>query len=322
MSWKKKLIAGSSLATLSTVTIHLINKIIFLSATVDNLLSNPSGTYYEWNFGKVYYTKQGNGSPLLLVHDLSAYSSGYEWNKISKKLAETYAVYTIDLPGCGRSDKPNITYTNYLFVQFLLDFIKHVIGEKTKVIVTGKSCSFVTGACQTETDVIDEMIFINPTAMKELNRIPNKRSKMLAWMINTPVFGTFFYNIFVKEKNIETLFKEKYFYLPENVTSEMIKTYYECCHSGGAVCKYLFSSQVGHYTTVNIKHCLSSINNNIFIISGEDPSDQETAEEYKTVLPSIEITSIKETKYLPHLEAPGKFLEQVAILFSQEEEPL
>ena len=70
MSWKKKLIAGSSLATLSTVTIHLINKIIFLSATVDNLLSNPSGTYYEWNFGKVYYTKQGNGSPLLLVHDL------------------------------------------------------------------------------------------------------------------------------------------------------------------------------------------------------------------------------------------------------------
>ena len=145
---------------------------------------------------------------------------------------------------------------------------------------------------------------------------------MLAWMINTPVFGTLFYNIFVKEKNIETLFKEKYFYLPENVTSEMIKTYYECCHSGGAVCKYLFSSQVGHYTTVNIKHCLSSINNNIFIISGEDSSDQEAAEEYKTVLPSIEITSIKETKYLPHLEAPGKFLEQVAILFSQEEEPL
>lgn len=323
MSWKKKLIAGSSLAVLSTVTIHLINKFIFLSATSNNLLSEPTGNYYEWRFGKIYYTKKGNGSPLLLIHDLSIYSSGYEWNRISDKLADHYTVYTIDLPGCGRSDKPNITYTNYLFVQFLLDFIKHVIGEKAKVIATGESCSFVTGVCQTESEAIDEMIFINPASMRELNRIPNKRSKMLTWMINTPVFGTFFYNIFVKEKNIETLFKEKYFYHPENITSGMIKTYYECSHLGGSVCKYLFSSQVGHYTTINIKHCLGSINNNIFIINGERPSDQEAAEEYKTILPSIEITSIEETKYLPHLEAPEKFIEQVDILFSQqEEEPL
>ena len=103
----------------------------------------------------------------------------------------------------------------------------------------------------------------------------------------------------------------------------MIKTYYECSHSGGAVCKYLFSSQIGRYTTVNMKHCLNSINNSIFIISGEEDLYQETAEEYKEILPSIEVASIKGTKYLPQLEEPDKFLEQVNILFSQqEEEPL
>lgn len=323
MSWKKKLVAGTSLAVLSTVTVHLINKFIFLSATVDDLLNNPPGSFYEWKFGRIYYTKKGEGTPLLLIHDLSVYSSGYEWNKIAKDLSKNYTVYTIDLPGCGRSDKPNITYTNYLFVQLVLDFIKHVIGEKTKIISTGESCSFTAGACQTEPDIIDEMIFINPIDIKQLGRIPNKRSKMLTWIINTPVFGTFLYNMFVKEKNIESLFKEKYFYHSENVTSEMIKTYYECSHSGGAVCKYLFSSQIGRYTTVNMKHCLNSINNSIFIISGEEDLYQETAEEYKEILPSIEVASIKGTKYLPQLEEPDKFLEQVNILFSQqEEEPL
>ena len=103
----------------------------------------------------------------------------------------------------------------------------------------------------------------------------------------------------------------------ENVTSEMIKTYYESSHSGGAISKYLLSSQMGHYTTVNLKHCLSSINNSIYILHGEDPSYQEAAEEYRSILPSVEIASIEETRYLPQMEAPEKFLEQVQILFSK-----
>lgn len=317
MSWKKKLAAGASLAALGTVTIHLINKFIFLSATVGDLLGNPPGTWYDWKFGKVYYTKQGNGAPLLLIHDLSVCSSGYEWNKIVKELSKTNTVYVIDLPGCGRSDKLNITYTNYMFVQLVQDFIKHVIGEKSSIIATGESCSFVVGACQTDPSLIDEMIFVNPKDIKSLGRIPGKRSRTLTWMINTPVFGTFLYNMLVKEEHIESLFRKEYFFHPENVTSEMIKTYYESSHSGGAISKYLLSSQMGHYTTVNLKHCLSSINNSIYILHGEAPSCQETAEEYRSILPSVEIASIKETRYLPQMEAPEKFLEQVQILFSK-----
>ena len=46
MSWKKKLAAGTALLGLSTLTIHMINKFVYFSATLDNLLSNPSGSYY------------------------------------------------------------------------------------------------------------------------------------------------------------------------------------------------------------------------------------------------------------------------------------
>ena len=57
--------------------------------------------------GNIYYTKCGSGKPLLLIHDLHFASSGYEWESIREQLSRSYTVYTLDLLGCGRSEKPN-----------------------------------------------------------------------------------------------------------------------------------------------------------------------------------------------------------------------
>lgn len=102
--------------------------------------------YYEWLFGKVRYTKKGNGNPLLLIHDLAPGSSSYEFSRISSELAKTNEVYILDLPGYGLSDKQNITYTNFLYVELVTDFIKNVIGKKTDVITSGDS-SIAIMAC-------------------------------------------------------------------------------------------------------------------------------------------------------------------------------
>ena len=88
-----------------------------------DLLKSTASNYYNWRFGKIYYTKQGTGSPVLLIHDLTIYSSAYEWEALVKQLEKNHTVYCIDLPGCGRSDKQHITYTNYLYVQAISDFI-------------------------------------------------------------------------------------------------------------------------------------------------------------------------------------------------------
>ena len=79
---------------------------------------------------------------------MDAESSGVEWKKVAAILAEKYTVYTVDLLGCGRSEKPNITYTNFLYVQMLTDFIKHIIGEKADVVATGESAAIAVMACE------------------------------------------------------------------------------------------------------------------------------------------------------------------------------
>ena len=135
MSIKKKLGTAAIFTGALLGTMHVVNRIFNYISTADNLLNNDNYEYYDWRFGEIAYKKSGSGKPVLLIHDLNVCSSLYEWNKIEKRLSKTNTVYRLDLLGCGCSDRPILTYTNYLYVQLITDFIKHIIGEKTDIIV-------------------------------------------------------------------------------------------------------------------------------------------------------------------------------------------
>lgn len=316
MDWKKKLTTCTALLILSTLIAYIINKFIYFMATVDNFLEKRKGSYYEWRFGNIFYTKQGEGTPILLIHDLNACSSEYEWNKIAANLAKTNTVYTLDLLGCGKSDKPNLTYTNYLYVQLITEFVKQIIGEKTDVIATGSSGSFVLMACKNDETIINKVMLINPDNIAVLAKNPTKRTKILKLLISIPVIGTLLYNILHSKESIEQTCISDYFYNIQALDEELIKTYHESSHNTNIGSKYLFASIKGRYTNVNITECLKNLNNSIFIITGDgNPVYQENAKQYQNLMPSIEIQGIEKTKHLPQIESPKKLLEQIHILF-------
>ena len=101
---------------------HIYNRVVDSNAERKNALKVDNGHYYKWKEGNIFYTKTGTGEPILLIHDTDSGASGEEWAKVAKKLAKNNTVYTIDLLGCGLSEKPNLTYTNYLYVQLLTDY--------------------------------------------------------------------------------------------------------------------------------------------------------------------------------------------------------
>jgi len=133
MNTKNKIMTCLMLSAGGAVSLALLNKYIQFSATSRGLTREENSLCYKWRLGNIYYTKCGSGKPLLLIHDLHFASSGYEWESIREQLSRSYTVYTLDLLGCGRSEKPNLTYTNYLFVQLICDFIKSEIGHRTKI---------------------------------------------------------------------------------------------------------------------------------------------------------------------------------------------
>ncbi|OKZ64812.1 MAG: alpha/beta hydrolase [Clostridium sp. 42_12] len=291
------------LTTMTTISIYGINKAISVSSIRKNLLKSDNGKFFTWRYGEIFYTKQGKGSPVLLIHDLNPASSSYEWEKCIKHLAKNHTV------GCGQSDKPNMTYSNYLFVQLITDFIKNVIGEKADIITTGNSASFTLMACNMNPEHFNKIIVLNPTNLVELCASPNKEKNALKFLIDLPVIGTLIYNIAFCGKNIKNLFEEKYYYKGHMVSTKTLDTYYESAHLQNSRGKYLLSSIKANYTNINIVHALKKINNSIYLVgSREQNGITEIMNSYVAYNPSIEASYVDNSKYLPQLECPERLL--------------
>lgn len=309
--WQKAgLIIGVAGATLTTA--HLINKMIFAGSVSKDITGTDDTHIFSWNFGDISYIKRGCGSPVLLVHDLMPYSSSYEWKDIIDKLSENHTVYAIDLLGCGHSAKPNITYTTYLYVQLLTDFVKKVIGKRTDVIVTGDSVPMVVMSCYCDDSLYNRLIFINPENIGKSVLGPRKNSNIIRNLLNSPIIGTMIYNICVSKKKINKLFSNELF-SNNNVSREtIIDAYYENAHLGGSNAKCLYNSIACRYTTSNIIKAISEINNSIFIIGGGRVDRiSSTIRDYFDLNPSIEFCVIEEVNKLPQLEAPTELLEHI-----------
>ena len=317
-SMKKNITHFFVLTALAAGTVHLINRFINVTAEMKNILKTENGNYYDWKNGSIYYTKRGTGSPVLLVHDLSPLSSSYEWCRFSKKLEKEHTVYTIDLLGCGRSEKPYLTYTNYLYVQLITDFVKNVIKKQPDVIATGSSISFVTLAQNMDKDLFSRIIAINPPLPDSFNHTPDKYSTLKKTLLELPIIGTFAYNVMTHESNIRKLFADSYFYKSQLVSSKMLDAYYEASHMKCSHGKYLMASIEGQYLDNSINHALRGLEIPFYIIeSRNSPDAVSVSNSYTRLTPSVETAFISNTKMLPQLEAPDRTLSIINMLLQK-----
>jgi len=312
--WQKLgLVAGVCTATLTTA--HIINKIIFKTATSKGITNKRFYSTYPWKFGEISYSVTGEGKPLLLVHDLSAFSSSYEWDNVVDELSKKHTVYTIDLLGCGKSEKPNLTYTTYMYTQLLCDFINNVIKEKTDVIATNTSAPMVIASAFNYKDIFNKIILVSPESIKTAMLSPNNRSKITRVILETPIIGTLVYNICTTKANINNKLAANVFAKGE-VANDYLEAYYENSHLGGASSKHLFTSEQCRFTTVAIARLLAAIDNCIYIISGELDNNHCVVDEYVNINNAIETYEIPNSKKLPQVEEPEEFVQQVEIFLA------
>lgn len=316
MKSKNRLLTFATLFTSATIVIHVANKLIAASASLKEMLDSSHKSTYNWRFGKIHYTKRGKGSPILLIHDMLPGSSGYEWHKIEKQLSLEHTVYTIDLLGYGSSEKPGITYTNFVYTQLLCDFVKNVIKEKTDVISSGFSGSFVIMACRNDENYFNKIMLINPPSISNMNQMPSRKEKITKFFLEIPVFGTLVYHIVVSRENLNNIFIEKLYHNPFHVDSDMIDAYYEASHIGGQYAKTSYACFISRYMNINISHNLKAIDNSILILEGESEiNGSSIIDSYNSINPAIETVTIRKSKHFPHIENIESFLEQVGFFF-------
>lgn len=283
----------------------------YIDTRTTQITSSKNNKTFTWKDMHIIYSEKGNekNPALLLIHNLYPSSSKEEWYRIDDSLAENYHVFELDLPGCGKSEKQNITYINYMYVQIVSNFINKVIGKKTHVCATAFSSSFVFMATRIHPDLIGKIIVINPSPFDQLVKPVSKKSEYLKKIIELPIIGTFLYNCRMSKSEIMDDYKYTYFYNDENVPEKAVNISYYNAHYGHSNGKYLLGSIKGNYTGINIIHALPKINNEIYLIgSGEY---KNTIQEYKKYNEKIHTIYISNCRLLPQLEIPKTIINKI-----------
>lgn len=303
----KKLLNAGIISSALLLTTWGLNKLIFLRAGIKDMLFCENKHQYSWRFGNIFYTKKGSGSPILLIHELKCTASAAEWKFLINQLSKEHTVYALDLIGCGRSEKPKMTYTNYIYVQLINNFIKDVIGTRADVITSGSSSSIAIMGCYSEPELYHHIMMVNPLSMKEMAKYPKANHKTLKTLIELPLIGTTIYNMITSYRSIFKDYKNKILYPDMNIQKQ-VDTMYEASHLGGPSARYLYASERSHFTNINILHALKKLNHSICIIGGKDEKNiQETLEDYVYCNPSIETELMDNCMQYPHIEQPEAF---------------
>lgn len=309
-----KMIAFSACVTTG---IYFMNRMNNYNATSKNLLTTKGGTFYNWKNGDIFYTVEGSGSPVLLIHDLEPSSSSAEWTKIIKRLGKKHTVYRLDLLGCGRSNKPYMTYTNYLFVQLINDFVKDVIQEKTTLVATGNSASFSIMTNIMNPENFTKIIAINPGKPEDALPKPDKKQILYKYLLDCPIFGTLLYNVEMSQKSICKKIQNNWYSESKVAPTTLLNTYFEAAHLGKEKGRHLLSSIRAGYTDISVSHAIPKIDNLSIIGSRERKNNQALIDAYTKRNPDIEAISISGSKYLPQLEVPEKFCEVLNMLIDK-----
>lgn len=324
---KSKSLIKTSAAALCLM--HVINKLIE-SKVSSQMKRKFGGKFYHWKLGDIFYTssdartlnkedifaddKKENihlpQNPLLLIHDLTVFSSDYEWNLLVKELSKTHTVFTLDLIGCGKSDKPELTYTNYFYVQMINDFVNDVIGCPTKVVVTGLSSSFVIMANSVNKNLFTDITIISPKSVSSMNQMPDYSSKILTRLFHLPVIGKTAYYLITSKQNTEYYLTETCYHNPFHLKKSVMKAYYDAAHTLNGSGKMLLASIEGHYIDIDISKALKNAENNIVLIIGEhDDRKKELQSSYQKINPNISTWIVENAKLLPQLEAPNELMQ-------------
>lgn len=278
-----------------------------ISHNTKNKSPKIGSTYYDWKYGKINYTVKGQGEPLLLIHSIEIGSDSREWNRNADVLSKYFEVYTIDLIGFGKSDKPNMVYTAYLYSQLILDFITNVIKSPANVAANSLSAAFTVMSYNLSPEFFRKLLLISPCGIGEVNTSFTQKDSIKRNLISSPYLGTSIFNFITSKKNLKKTLSENLFFDNAIITDDILKEYYYSVHSSNS--KYAMASFWNNYMNVNIENALSKVTIPLYIVWGKNSviNPLSNLELIKNINPSIEYAIFDQTKLLPNVENAREF---------------
>ncbi len=270
-----------------------------------NLIGGEEGGF-DWRGRRISFTRRGAGPPLLFVHGIHAAAWSYEWHDNVDQLARGNTVYTIDLLGFGRSDRPAIRYSARLYISLISDFVDQVIGDPCVLVATSLSGAYVTVLGARDPQRFPAIALISPTGLIRLNRPGGIAGEAGQLAVHAPIVGTAMFNALVSRRSIRH-YLEKTYADDAIVTDELVGIYYWTSHQRGA--RHAPAAFISGHLNIDIRQALRRLSQPALLVWGEDgiADPMEESRSFRVLKPDLEMASLSPAGDLPHDERPDDF---------------
>ncbi|KAK1577821.1 hypothetical protein Q3G72_025116 [Acer saccharum] len=223
---------------------------------------------WRWNGYLIQYTVVGHEGPaILLVHGFGAFFEHYRDN-ISDIANSGNRVWAITVLGFGKSEKPNIVYTELMWAQLLRDFIVEVVGEPVHLAGNSIGGYFVAIVASLWPALVKSLVLINSAGnvIPEKSFIPfsNERQTSRAAWLGARLL------LFFLRSNLKNTVKQCYPTRMERADDWLISEMLRASHDPGVlvVLESIFSFNL----SIPLNYLLEGFEEKILIIQGmKDP---------------------------------------------------
>lgn len=113
---------------------------------------------------RIFYREEGTGPHLLLLHGWTGNS--FQWRRMLPELAKTHRVLALDLPGCGRSDKPPADYTIHDYLLYIREFVNRIGFRPFSLVGTSFGGFLSTRYCLEYPDDVQSLVLLNSSGIR------------------------------------------------------------------------------------------------------------------------------------------------------------
>lgn len=108
---------------------------------------------------RLVYLDVGTGPPVILIHGFGG--SMWQWEHQQQGLSHQFRTVTLDLPGSGLSDKPDIAYQPDQMMDFLVGFMDALEVPHATLVGNSMGAGLVIGMALTHPTRVDTLVLID-----------------------------------------------------------------------------------------------------------------------------------------------------------------
>ena len=312
MRWRKALISGGAAVGLAATFNALIGR------SVDPIENRIGGDddWFQWRGHRIAWTKRGGGPPLLLVHGIYATASSFEWRFNVDELARDHTVYTLDLLGFGRSDRPPVRYSARLYLALIADFASQVVAQPVVLVASSLSAAYAIVLGARDPGRFPALVLVEPTGLVRLHKSPSTAGDVARYAVDSPVIGTAVFNAMVSRRSIRD-YLERHYVDGEIVTDELVDAHYATAHQPGA--KYAPSALLSWHLNLDVRRALRRLLQPALLVWGEQAIETpvEDVRGFRALRPEMDVAILDPAGSFPHDERPDDFNEIVTTFLTR-----